>query len=66
LRESSSLTGRSTTSSATISDTGYQAAVEQYHALMADSTDAYNFSSNDLNTLGYKQLQAGNVEAGAG
>jgi polyisoprenoid-binding protein YceI len=47
----------------TISTAGHQAAIEQYHMLKVDSADAYGFGSRDLNTLGYKQLQAGNVDA---
>jgi tetratricopeptide (TPR) repeat protein len=41
----------------TINGKGIQSAVEQYHNLKATQPDAYDFSEEELNSLGYQLLQ---------
>jgi tetratricopeptide (TPR) repeat protein len=54
-----SLTGQARTSicapfTRTIVESGIWAAIEQYHALKQDQPDAYDFTEDQLNTLGYQ------------
>jgi|ERR1022692_1155824 tetratricopeptide (TPR) repeat protein len=46
------------TLSATISSSGVDAAVKQYHDLKAAQPTTYNFDENELNSLGYRLLNA--------
>ena len=46
----------------TIENKGVDAAVEQYHHLKENEPDAYDFTENQLNSLGYSYLQGGHTE----
>jgi tetratricopeptide (TPR) repeat protein len=46
------------TLSATIASSGVDAAIKQYHDLKAAQPTTYNFDENQLNSLGYRLLNA--------
>lgn len=48
---------------ATLSSSGIDAAVQQYHNLRATASSTYNFDEDELNSLGYRLLQAKKFKA---
>ena len=67
-RACESLLGRETKSVAepltyTIVESGIEAAIEHYHELKNSQPDAYDFSENQLNMLGYQLMWRDKLEA---